>query len=69
MDYLGKADFERFGWFHPDDCDFDYEANENLVFCSVQHDGIYHFVLLYCIPICNIERCNLIGICKMAHTG
>jgi hypothetical protein len=45
MTYLGKADFERFGWFHPDDSDFDYETNGKFVFGCLQRDAIYHFVL------------------------
>lgn len=46
MTYLGKADFERFGWFHPDDSDFDYEENGRFVFGCVLDDAIYHFVLM-----------------------
>ncbi len=46
MTYLGKADFERFGWFHPDDWQDDYEWDGKLVIVSVQEDAIYHFVFV-----------------------
>lgn len=44
MEFLGKSNFQDFGWMHPDDCDFGYLVDGHDVFCFIKEDGIYHFV-------------------------